>query len=316
MLFGVALFIYLPASWAQFPEKSGAQTLLRGAIDLHVHSAPDFFDRGLTDIELAPLAEKRGVRAFVIKHHFSGTVERAMLVNAQGGQIRAYGGVVLNRSVGGINPHAVEWMCKTSPEFGKIVWFPTLDAINHRRIAHDDDTVGGFGIPNAAQRISPAVREVLKIIADNDLVLATGHLASNEVIVLVEEARTQHVKNILVTHAMADWPNLDLQQMKRLADAGAVLELTYLSYLSGPDASVSFLRGSKHVSIKDMATAIRTIGAQHFVLSSDLGQTGNPIPPDGLQMFIDLLLEQGISECEIVTMVQTNPARLLGITTK
>ncbi|WP_143053780.1 DUF6282 family protein [Parapedobacter koreensis] len=295
---------------AQFPEKNESAYLLQGAIDFHVHSAPDFFDRSLTDLELAELAERKGMSAFVIKNHFISTVDRAMLVNSRFEKIKAYGGVVLNRSVGGINPAAVEWMCKMSPVYGKIVWFPTLDAAFHKRIVKDSTAGLSVVDPN---RISAKTIEVLKIIARENLVLATGHLSAEEMVALVKEAVRQGVANILITHCLADWPNLTHAQMTELAKAGALLELTYLSYLSGPQAPVNFLKNSKHVSMQTMAEAIKTIGAEHFIISSDLGQTGNPIPPDGMKLFIAMLMENGITAEEVRWMIRRNPARLLGI---
>jgi len=48
-------------------------------------------------------------------------------------------------------------------------------------------------------------------------------------------------------------------------------------------------------------------------MSSDLGQIHNPSPVEGFRMFIQILLENGISEEQIKKMSYENPGRLLGM---
>lgn len=295
---------------SQFPEKTNVDDLIFGAIDFHIHSSPDVFDRSLSDIEVAQLAEKKGFKAIILKNHVSSTAARAVLVNAQMTKIKAYGGVVLNKAVGGINPEAVFWMHKMSPEYGKIVWFPTFDAAYHKAITKD--TSEGLTILKDGKLID-AVKAILQIIAKENLVLATGHLSPKEIFILVNEARKTGVKNIIITHPLNDEPGLKVDQMNELAQMGAMLELTYLGYLAGPNAPLGFLQKSNHISMDVMVQVIRKIGAKHFLLSSDLGQVGNPTPPDGIKMFVSLLMEKGISKDEIALMIKTNAAKLLGL---
>jgi len=42
---------------------------LEGAIDLHVHTAPDVYDRLVDDDEQLRLAEEAGMRAVLLKSH-------------------------------------------------------------------------------------------------------------------------------------------------------------------------------------------------------------------------------------------------------
>ncbi len=240
----------------------------------------------------------------------SNTVGRAVLVNSLMPKIKIYGGVVLNKAVGGINPEAVSAMHRMSPEYGKLVWFPTFDAAFHMQIVKQS----GEGISVIKNgKLTGATLEVLQIIAKENLVLATGHLSPAEIMILVSEAKKAGVKNILITHAMADEPGLSFNQMQQLVQMDAMLELTYLSFLSGPSAPLGFLQKSKHVSIEQMADLIKKIGAENFVLSSDLGQTGNATPPDGIKIFAGLLMEKGISADDIRQMININPAKLLNI---
>ena len=295
---------------SQFPEKTNVDEMISGAIDFHIHSSPDVFDRSLNDIEVAQLAEKKSFRAIVLKNHVSSTAARAVLVNTRMTKIKAYGGVVLNKAVGGINPEAVSWMHKMSPEFGKIVWFPTFDAAHHKAVTKD----AGEGVTILKNgKLVDAAKAVLQIIAKENLVLATGHLSPKEILILVTEAKKIGVKNILITHPLNVEPGLTVDQMEELAQMGAILELTYLGYLSGPGAPLGFLQKSNHISMDVMVKVIKKIGAKSFLLSSDLGQVGNATPPDGIKMFVSLLMEKGISMDEIAIMIKTNPARLLGL---
>lgn len=295
---------------AQYPGKNEYQDLMQGAVDMHIHSAPDAFDRSLNDIELAQIAEKEGFKAIVIKNHVSSSAGRAELVNTLVNDVRVYGGIALNRAVGGINPEAVSWMTRTSPKYGKMVWFPTFDASHHKKQYGLEGE--GISIIQGGE-LQPEVVEILQIIKDNDLVLATGHLSPPEVRILVEKARTMEIEKIIITHAIADTPEMELEQMKKMTELGAYIELTYLSYLSGPQAPLGFLQASKHVSIKKMKEVIDALGADKVLISTDLGQSGNATAPDGLKNFVKLLIAAGITEQQISTMIKTNPYKLLGL---
>ncbi len=286
---------------AQYPGRNPHHALLEGAIDLHTHTAPDAFDRSVDDLALAALARRAGLRAFVLKNHGSSTAARAELVNAQVEGVTAFGGIVLNRAVGGINPAAVEWMVRLSPAYGKVVWFPTVDA-------------GTLSVLDATGALTAEAEQVLSLIAQHGLVLATGHLPPREALPLLRRARALGVDRLLVTHALADAPGMNAEELREAVDAGALIELTYLSHLSGPASHMAFLRGSRHVSVEQMTEVIRTLGAAHVVLTTDLGQSGNATPPDGLLHAVTLLLDAGIGEDAIVQMIRTNPARLLGLT--
>ena len=61
------------------------------------------------------------------------------------------------------------------------------------------------------------------------------------------------------------------------------------------------------------AEVISAIGAEHFLMSSDLGQYMNPLHADGVKAFITELRELGISETDIDMMARQDPAHLLGL---
>ena len=91
---------------------------LAGVIDLHAHSGPDpeFRPRLLNDIDLARLARRKGMRAIVLKNHYTASADRAELVMEEVGGIEVFGAVVLNRAVGGQTPtRSARWSrCRAS----------------------------------------------------------------------------------------------------------------------------------------------------------------------------------------------------------
>ena len=286
------------------------KSTIEGAIDFHIHSSPDVIPRRLDDFEVAKLAATARMKAVVLKNHFMSTAARAVLVNKIVPEIEVFGGIVLNHSVGGINPQAVEAMHRIGGKYGKIVWLPTVDADYHLQVFHKS----GIGIKVAENgKILPETAAVLQIAARDNLVLETGHISPQEVMAVVGQARILNIKNILITHAMADVPGLSLENMQTAAATGAFLELAFVNDLMGENAADEGHRNWHQVSIDRMAAAIKLIGAEHFILSTDLGRKPDPLPAEGYKLFVEKLMGEGISQREIDLMSKENPARLLGI---
>lgn len=104
--------------------------ILHQAIDFHCHTAPDVVPRLLDDVELARIARSSGMRAVVLKNHYTLTSDRAFAAMQIVPGIQVFGGIVLNRSVGGLNVEAVRRMIEMEGGRGRIVWLPTRDAEN------------------------------------------------------------------------------------------------------------------------------------------------------------------------------------------
>lgn len=294
-----------------FPPPPPKVSPAQGTIDFHVHSEPDVFGRSMDDIDVAVLAKRKGIRALVLKNHVTMTADRAVLVMKAVPGIEIFGGIVLNNAVGGINPAAVEWMHRMSGGRGKVVWLPTFDSDKHVKTLVDPKGSGIVVAPNGV--VTPQVEEVLKIIARENLVLATGHIHAEEVMAVVRRAKELGVKNILITHALTNIPGLSMEQAKQVAQMGAYIEYCYLQSMTGPDAQHAWMKHWSKVSLKDVAKVVGDIGAQHIVLSTDLGQHAMMTHPDGMEDMITGLLKEGVSQADIDLMVKKNPARLLGL---
>ncbi|MCU0540813.1 MAG: DUF6282 family protein [Oscillatoriaceae cyanobacterium Prado104] len=302
---------YLPVyavGYPQFPDSRSS--IIEGAIDFHIHSSPDVIPRRLDDFEVAKLAAQYRMKAVVLKNHLMSTAARAVLVNKIVPNIEVFGGIVLNHSVGGINPQAVEAMHRIGGKYGKIVWLPTVDAAYHLQVFHKS----GSGIKVAENgKVLPETAAVIQMAARDNLVLETGHISPEEVVAVVRKAREIAFKNLLITHAMADVPGLSLENLQTAARMGAFLELAFVNDLMGENAADAGHRNWHQVSIKKMVAAIKLIGAEHFILSTDLGRKPDPLPAEGYKLFVEKLMADGISQREIDLMMRQNPARLLGI---
>ena len=293
-----------------FPPPAPVVSPIQGAIDFHVHSAPDVFGRSVTDIEAATLARRMGLRGIVLKNHVTSTADRAAIVREVVPGLEVFGGIVLNMAVGGVNPHAVEWMARMSGRYGKVVWLPTIDADYHLKTFHEP----GDGLKVAIDgKVTAETEAVLKIIAREKLVLCTGHVSPPEVLAVTRRAVELGASNVVITHAMAEVPNLSMAQMKELAALGATIELDFVNHLMGPQAHLPWMRHWHRVSVKDMAEAIKELGAAHILIATDLGQTGNPTHPDGMMLLVQGLKQEGVSDADIDRMMRKNPARLLGL---
>ncbi|PYI87596.1 MAG: hypothetical protein DME26_05670 [Verrucomicrobia bacterium] len=279
-------------------------------IDFHCHSGPDALQRSVSDLEIARIAKRAGMRGLVFKNHFTSTAARAELVRHEVPGLEVFGGIVLNRAIGGLNPEAVKRMTEFEGQRGKVVWLPTFDAENHVKYFKENRPFVPI-LDNG--HAAPELSEIFRLIAEHDLVLATGHSSVPEILLLIPEAKKAGVKKILVTHAMAAPIVATESEMKRMAELGAIIEHAWSTQLSGPTALSPIQRSYKQVTATEYARAVKAIGAEHFLISSDLGQYLNPLHTDGMKAFMLALGEAGLGEREIDVMARKNPARLLGL---
>ena len=278
--------------------------MIDGVVDLHVHSAPDVDARVADDPAVAVAYAEAGARAILLKNHYLVTSDRAYLARQAAPTLEVFGGIVLNKQVGGLNAAAILAMSRITGRYGKVVWFPSRDAENHLRVDPRDDTA--VPVVDAGGELLPAARECLNVIAGENLALFSGHLSPAEVLTLFREARTAGVTKMMVTHAMAPWPNMTNDQMREVAALGGLLELAALFNL--PTAPLGATR-----SPAEYAEAIRAVGAQNIVLSTDLGQAVNPIHPLGFKTFLMELIQAGVTAEENDVMTKQNPARMLDL---
>lgn len=274
--------------------------ILEGVIDLHVHCGPDSLPRKVDAADVALLAKERGMRGFVAKNHYEPTASLAYMARKAVPGLEIFGGVTLNLSVGGINPAAVEYMAKVAGGYGRFVWMGSFDTEAQVRYSREKRP---FAAVSRDNHLLPETRAVIDVIARHQLILSTGHSTPEEVMLMVEEARRQGVKHIIVTHAMIAPIHMQKALMREAAAQGAYIEFVF-NGLTGP---------YKEFEFSDYAEAIDAVGAAHCVLSTDLGQVVNPQHADGMQLFIEGMCGEGVGQTEIDRMTKENPARLLDL---
>jgi hypothetical protein len=294
----VTLAVALSGISAAGQRGDAASRALEGAIDIHVHSAPDSAERSIDSIDVAKLALARGMRAIVLKSHYEPTATMAFIVRKAVPGIEVFGGIDLNLTVGGMNAAAVEHMTQVAGGWGRLVWMSTFDAENQVRYSKETRPFVRVSKDGA---LLPEVKDVIGVIAKHRLVLATGHVSPQEGLMLVREGRRQGVRHMVVTHAMQAPVLMNVDEMQQAAKEGAFVEFVAGS-LASPGASAR---------VDSYADAIRKIGPEFCILSSDLGQKGNALPPDGFGAFIEALRARGFSSAQLDRMAKQNPAQIL-----
>lgn len=272
---------------------------LQGVIDMHIHSKPDVRERRSSDIELAEEAQRLGLRAIAIKSHVTPTVGRAWITEQVVPGVCVFGGIALNKEVGGLNPYAVSTAVKMG---GKIVWLPTIWAANERRRGHGTED----GIPLLENgKLVPELEEILRIIADSNVVLGMGHQSFEEAFAVAERARELGVSKIVVNHP--EWPTvgITIEEQKKLLPMGVYFERCFARRPLGQTAYVS--------NFKINLEAIREVGHESTIISTDGGQTDAPFWGEAIKRYVDFLFESGLSEEAIDIMTRRNPAKMLGL---
>jgi hypothetical protein len=287
-------------------SSTGRNYDLTGAIDMHVHSAPDVMPRLVDDVQVARQAEMAGMEAVVLKNHLFSTVGRAWLVDKMVTGVRVFGGVVLNQgTTGGLNAEAVQANLALG---AKVIWMPTMVPVDETGAAVSgmaqryQDLVGQTTVDLGDPETFTCVGTILAHIAAADAVLATGHLAPTAVRALVELATGAGVRKILVTHPDSPLVGMPVHEQVDLSRKGVYFERCAYSIVDEQDG----------VPVAEIGAAIRATGIEHNVISSDLGQIQNPAPVDGLRIFCEALGGEGFEEEELAVMTKANPRLLLG----
>jgi hypothetical protein len=276
---------------------------LQGIVDTHTHGDPDSSARSIDVLELARIAKAAGMRAIVLKNHYAPTVQAAYLVSEIVPGIQIFGAIALDRAVGGVNPEAVRQAAAFKGKKLRVVWMPTFDSENDVTFAKQNRA---FVSIQRNGKLLPETMEVLQIIARENIVLATGHSSAAEDLLLVREAKKLGINHIIVTHPLAKAQHMTIPEMQEAAKMGAYIELCGAPLLPTENANGK-------IPVEVYVNVIRNVGADHVILSSDLGQAINPVHTDGWKLFLDILRKAGISDKELDAMDKTNPAALLGL---
>jgi hypothetical protein len=282
--------------------------LVKNSIDTHVHGGSDPFERRQLEDEIAIDCTKAKMKAVVIKTWYTPSASRNALVQKivnkwaeenEMNPVKVFGGVTLNNSVGGLNPEAVV-KCLGFPRF-KYVWMPMADSYYHNLVVFNRRNQG-IHIIDEHGKVPPKLKEILRIIADNNLILASGHYPYRETAILMEEAKKLGVKKMEIVHPTLIHSKHTLAEMKEMANEGVKLGLMGIA-----SVNTRFLEGFRwYIKV------IKTL-ADSMVYGSDSGQIQNPTHMEGTKWLIRILLAYGVTENEIRKIFHTNPQAHLDI---
>jgi hypothetical protein len=292
------------------------QALLKGAYDTHVHAGPDVLPRKFDDIELAKRTQERGMAGFVLKSHYICTADRATLLRKMFPGVQAFGGIVLNNAVGGLNPIAVDVAGRLG---NKVVWLPTVDSANELEniagqldesklpywmgIAREMRSMGIAGewleVTDTEGNVTEPVRQCLELIAKHDMVLATGHIRPRAMLPVAKAAKEAGVQRIIITHPEFPTTLLSIEEQKALQKYDVYFERCFTTPQSGK------------IPWEHVYENVRQTGASSTILATDLGQSTNPYVDEGMAQYIGRFLDAGFSETDLHEMVHSNASAVL-----
>jgi len=319
-----------------------SKDLLRDAIDIHVHAGPHLTTspRSVTPVEAAVQARRAGMRAIVYMDVFQMSNGTAQIVNEVVPDFVTFGGINLNTVFGGINPravrtsltyaggakyvafgtHSTHWMTSREGHYidGEFKPFHTFDEKFKR-----EELGRSIKIP-VDEAPTPEIVEILEMVAAHpDVYLITGHVSADEAVRLVELGHEYGIKKMVVSSTIFKIATMD--QLAHMAELGAYIEYTLAAYGASSGtrktdyyaeikyASDSIPSNLPKTSVKTVAQHINELGAENCIIATDFGVYTLPPPVEGLREFIALLLDLGLSDEQIKTVVQKNPAKLLGL---
>ena len=289
------------------------EKIIRNSVDLHVHIGPEIIPRKYT-VEELDKEESGKLYGVVLKNHFYPT--SPLIKSTKARNIKLFGSVVLNNSVGGLNKEAV-YASSLLLESPLMVWFPTINAEQFLKQSEYEvppewvggsleksrkaSLVNGLKVIDGNNKVNEKALEVLKIIKSTNSILATGHISWQESVALIEKAQGLGIKKIIVTHPIYQRIDMPVEIQKELANKGAFIEQCYSMY------------SIDKITIKKIASQIKVVSAKNCVLTSDVGQVFSPNPSEALKIFSKLLIQEGVTEKDLYIMLVKNPRKILGL---
>ena len=287
---------------------------LQGAFDLHAHGQPDLsasaVNRG-PDLGVARLASAYGMRGWVLKSHLWPTMDRAAIVQAELGDLPfdVLGSITLNPQVGGVTPIIADW---AADHGAKVVFLPTWGAkadverwgyisrLLEKQSARFADyaRANAITIVDGRGELTSEAAETVAVCAERGLLLGTGHVSLEESLAVVRRCH-QLGSPVMLTHPL-HFTN-DPSELHVFTELGAFVEFS----------SAPLINPESHHNVRDFAAAIREVGPEHVVLSSDVFSRWVPPIPESLRTLAEQLYYLGITPEELRQMLVVNPHTLL-----
>jgi Family of unknown function (DUF6282) len=288
-------------------DLSEVPKLVIGAVDCWVHANPDLLVRRVDDVHLARDSASAGLAAVIHRHHWGSTAERSALARDITG-FPILGAVLLNDSVGGLNPAAVELALEMGARW---IGLPTISARPFRErmsafhpsfFQHLKFAPGRIEVRQTDGSLRPEMLQILRLVRAGDAVLNLGYVGNDEMLAVARAAAELGLTRLVLTNAHLS----DYELEAVLAIPGFFFEVT--SYGTHPEG----LGGTEWAAgLRRNVELIRNVGVERVILSSDGGMAGAPAPAEILRWALSRYAEAGFSVAELRALVQTNPRRLL-----
>ncbi len=285
-------------------DQDRVNKLMDDAIDMHIHSDPDPYVARMGDqIDWAIAACQAGLGAILFgePHQVPSSFlqgQTQKVVNQWADEhgkrrIDVFGGVALNYTVGGLNPAAVITSARIG---GKIVWPPGTDSSHYYKLL---GVPGGIDVLDENDNVVPAMKEILGLIAEGDLVLNMSCLGVKDVFCLIDEAKKMGVKRMNVVHPNQHTSLMTVEQRKIAADKGAFIEMTCVNFVP------------PLFSWDDFMETYKLVGPDRIICGSDNGCFEFFTPVEAFRTYITGMLTHDIPDKDVEKMVKTNARELL-----
>lgn len=275
--------------------KNSIKEFVEGSYDLHVHSAPSHVKRTIDDIDLIKKASTYKMAGVLIKNHYEPTSGRSELINTHFNFFtKAYGGVVLNSTVGGINPYA----CESALKMGaKIVWLPTRDAENSLRYGNmkgDFFNREGISVVDDKGKLIKSFKEVVEVVKKYDATLATGHISLEESLKVCDYAIKKNVK-VVLTHPDWNRTKTPIDVQIDLGKKGVFIEKVWANLDDGDCNADEFLK------------VMNQLDFNNTFITTDRGYYTKKPPFESLVDCIEFLIEKGVDGRNIEKILKITP---------
>jgi hypothetical protein len=296
--------------------------IIRGAVDTYVHPGPELLPRVIDVVSLARQMKEDGFGGAMLWNQFSHTGEIAEIVTGVTG-FQLYGSVILNGTVGGVNPHVAEHAIRMGARY---VSMPSLSG----SAAYLADAAAGNGYANEAMRIAgpvrvtdeagallPHVHEVLEVVRTYDVALGLGYLDEAEAIAVLDGARDHGVSRIGILRPLSGLGFTAEQLEVAMGYPGTIVQipasaLRSIEAANGGLPNYAEVASGVNPQAEAFARLVGRYGAERCVLSSDTGWN-DVTALQWIQLGAEALAQFGVTARELDTLVHASPKRLLGL---
>jgi hypothetical protein len=297
---------------------------IRGTVDLYVHTDPELLPRRVDDIGLARRMLADGFASALMWNQFSHTPERATVATGVTG-FQMYGSIVLNGTVGGLNPRVTEHAIRMGARY---VSLPTLSGAAYQATPSDyaltaTRLAGPVPVLDDSGNVLPAVHDIFDVVKEFDTVLGLGYLDESDSLAVLKAARERDVPRIAVLRPLSPFGLGEAAVTEAMTNPNVFLTIPASSIQARSDSippagqprpipSADEARSGPGAAAAPIAATIQTYGAERCALMSDTGW--NDLSAlEWLTLGCTSLVQLGIGTQQLHTMLHETPARVIGL---